>query len=81
MSTLLTSPSRPATFATSASVSGGESTSFFSHVGSFFGEVAYVGMLIGQALRANRENPEAFEGGTGVTVAPWIAWPGDLSSL
>jgi len=37
-------------------------------------------MLIGQALRASRENPEAFEG-TGVTVAPWIAWPGDLSSL
>ena len=79
MSTLLSSSSRPATYSTGASVSGGAS-SFFSHIGAFVGEVAYVGMLIGQALRASRENPEAFEG-TGVTVAPWIAWPGDLSSL
>jgi hypothetical protein len=80
MSTFLTSPSRPATFAANASVSGGESTSFFSHIGAFVGEAAYVGRLIGQALRASRENPEAFEG-TGVTVPPWIAWPGDITSL
>ena len=80
MSTLLSSPSRPATIASEMGIAGGVS-SLLTTVAEFIGEIGYVSVLIGQALKAHREAPESFGNMSTVMVEPWIAWPGDLSSL
>jgi hypothetical protein len=80
VSTILTSPSRPASIASETSVSGGTSD-LFTRVADFFSEAGYVANLIGQAFRASREAPEAYPVKAAVILDPWIAWPGDITSV
>lgn len=80
MSTIITSPSRPASIASETSIGGGV-LDLFARVAEIAGETAYVVKLIGQAFRASREAPAAFAVSPAVILDPWIAWPGDLTSV